>query len=97
MTRRRAAAFARLCGVVAAWLALTLAGPCAAQSAGARVLDRFDDLALWQVGASDGVSASLHAARGASGLALRLDFDLAGTAGYALVARPLDLDLPDNY
>jgi hypothetical protein len=95
-----AAFAARLCAVAAACLALVLAAPAAAQApapTAPRVLDRFDDLALWQVGASDGVGASLHAARGATGLALRLDFDLAGTAGYALVARSLALDLPENY
>ena len=80
-----------------AWLAFIAAGPSVAQSPGTTVLDRFDDLALWHASASDGVRASIHAGRGLTGLALRLDFDLAGTAGYALAARPLSLDLPDNY
>ena len=35
--------------------------------------------------------------RGLDGPALRLDFDLRGTAGYALAARALPLDLPANY
>ena len=62
-----------------------------------RVLDDFTDLAPWQPGASDGVRASIRPAPGVNGAALRLDFDLAGTAGYALAARALPLDLPANY
>ena len=62
-----------------------------------RVLDNFADIAPWQPGASDGVLASIHPADGVNGAALRLDFDLAGTAGYALAARALPLDLPSNY
>ena len=38
-----------------------------------------------------------HPAEGVDGPALRLDFDLAGTAGYALAARSLPLELPSNY
>jgi hypothetical protein len=62
-----------------------------------RELDDFSDLAPWQAGASDGVSASIHPAQGAEGAAMRLDFDLAGTAGYALAQRALPLELPANY
>ncbi len=52
-----------------------------------RVLDRFDDLAAWKASASDGVNASIGPADGISAAAaLRLDFDLGGTAGYALAA-----------
>ena len=87
----------RACVLAVACVALATAGTAAAQAPAARVLDRFDDLALWRAGSSDGVYASIHAGRGASGLALRLDFDFGGTAGYALAARPLDVDLPDNY
>jgi len=43
------------------------------------------------------VRASIHAAEGIDGRALQLDFDLAGTAGYALADRALPLDLPANY
>ena len=62
-----------------------------------RVLDRFDDLGAWKAAASDGVTAALSAAQGVAGPALRLDFDLGGTAGYAAAARALPLDLPPNY
>jgi hypothetical protein len=82
-------------------LMLALASPPApaqpAERLAARVLDRFDDLALWKATASDGANASIHAAAGARGLGMRLDFDLGGTAGYALATRPVDLQLPANY
>src|SRR5205823_2614713 len=62
-----------------------------------RGLDTFEQLAPWQPGASDGVRASIRSVAGPSGSALHLDFDLGGTAGYALAARTLPLDLPANY
>jgi F5/8 type C domain len=63
----------------------------------ATVLDRFDDLSPWKAAASDGVNASIERAQGVDGAALRLDFDLGGTAGYATASRALALDLPPNY
>ena len=60
-------------------------------------LNAFENIDLWKAGASDGVAASLKQAPGVSGPALRLDFDLHGTAGFALAARALPLDLPANY
>ena len=65
--------------------------------AAAHALDDFADLAAWQPVASDGVKASLGAATGPHGPALRLDFDLAGTAGYAIARRALPVDVPENY
>jgi F5/8 type C domain len=62
-----------------------------------RRLDGFDDLALWQGGASDGVRAALHAVAGLEGQALCLDFDFAGGAGYASARRALPIDFPPNY
>ena len=78
--------------------ALTV-GDAAAQApqAPARLLDDFADLSPWHAGASDGVRASIHAAEGIDGRGLQLDFDLAGTAGYAVADRALPLDLPPNY
>jgi len=84
-------------------LALTLPAGAArglAQPTGvspARVLDAFEDVSPWTAVASDGVQASVHATEGPAGRALRLDFDLAGTAGYALARRALPVDLPPNY
>ena len=62
-----------------------------------RMLDRFDDVSAWKAVASDGVTASLRGVVDAKRPALRLDFDLGGTAGYALARRDLPLELPDNY
>lgn len=62
-----------------------------------RVLDRFDDVAAWKAIASDGVTATVDRVIDAKRPALRLDFDLGGTAGYAIARRALPLDLPENY
>src|SRR5438093_1862042 len=62
-----------------------------------RLHNGFEDPALWQVGASDGVRAALRAVEGLAGQALCLDFDFAGNAGYASVRRALPLDFPPNY
>ena len=75
------------------------AAPLRAQTpdAQARVIDDFTTIGEWKAAASDGVRASIHRAAAADGRALRLDFDLAGTAGYALATRPVSLDLPDDF
>ncbi len=69
----------------------------AADPSSVRVLDAFDDIRPWTAVASDGVRASVHPAEGVGGRGLRLDFDLGGTAGYALARRALPLDLPPHY
>ncbi len=83
------------------WLGLPVAMPPVMAQAPApanmRVLDRFDDLGAWSASASDGAHASIRGAEGIDGRALRLDFDLGGTAGYASAARALPLELPSNY
>ncbi|HJU23151.1 MAG TPA: discoidin domain-containing protein [Casimicrobiaceae bacterium] len=66
-------------------------------SAQTRILDRFDDIAPWKAIASDGVTASLSRVFIAKRPAMELDFDLGGTAGYAIARRALPIDLPDNY
>ena len=80
---------------LAAWRSTTPALPADASSV--RVLDAFEDLTPWAAVASDGVRASVQPAEGVAGRALRLDFDLAGTAGYALARRALPLEMPANY
>jgi hypothetical protein len=69
----------------------------ASMRADAQTLDTFADLTRWKAGASTGVEASVRPAQGPQGPAMRMDFDLRGTAGYALAARALPLDLPGNY
>jgi hypothetical protein len=87
--------------VVALVIATAIGGATALHAQGTesapRLVDDFAAISSWRAGASDGVSASIHAVDGVDGGALRLDFDLAGTAGYALAARALSLDLPENY
>jgi hypothetical protein len=80
---------------LAVWVAPRPAS--AAEASSVRVLDSFDDVTPWTAVASDGVQASVHPAEGVRGGGLRLDFDLAGTAGYALAQRALQLDLPPHY
>ena len=62
-----------------------------------RILDEMDDIAAWKSLASDGVTASVHGAKGLHGNALVLEYDLAKTAGYAAATRALSVDLPDDY
>src|SRR5687768_1009002 len=62
-----------------------------------RYLDEMEDSAQWKFLASDGVSASVHGAKGVEGEALVLEFDLNNTAGYAAATRPLPVTLPDDY
>ncbi len=90
----------RRCWLTALYLALGLTmgawmSPLFAQLP--HLLDGFDDLTLWQVGASDGVQASLQAIEGLEGQALCLEFDFAGVAGYASARRALPIDFPPNY
>jgi F5/8 type C domain len=90
----RESPFVLLC--LALYLAVEVKmSPVSAQSP--RLLDGFEDLALWQVGASDGVLVALHAIGGLEGQALCLDFDFRGVAGYASVSRALPLDFPPDY
>ncbi|HEX2493642.1 MAG TPA: discoidin domain-containing protein [Steroidobacter sp.] len=62
-------------------------------------LDEMDDVASWRSLASDDVSASVHGAAGVNGVggAVVLEFDLAGTAGYAAATRKLPTTLPEDY
>src|SRR5687768_18428193 len=87
----------RLSAVAVACVWAALVAGHAAHASPVRVLDSFDDISAWKAIASDDVQASVHPAHGVHGRALRIDFDLAGTAGYALARRALPLTLPDNY
>ena len=62
-----------------------------------KYLDEMDEVSAWNALASDGVSASVHGAKGVEGNALVLEFDLAKTAGYAAATRVLPTTLPDDY
>jgi len=102
MTRDAAAARrphrATRCVLAALGLALAAWGtPHPAHPSTLRVLDAFEDMSPWTAVASDGVQAAVHPTEGVRGRGLRLDFDLAGTAGYALARRALPLDVPPHY
>src|SRR5262245_64358253 len=58
-----------------------------------RSLDEMEDVSAWKALSSDGVSASVHGAKGIEGNALVLEFDLANTAGYAAATRVLPTQL----
>nr|WP_315049651.1 discoidin domain-containing protein [uncultured Brevundimonas sp.] len=73
-----------------------MAGPAFAQQ-GARVLDDMDDAGRWEASASTDIVSSLSSVEGREGRAIRLDYDFAGKAGYAVASRPLAFDLPENY
>jgi hypothetical protein len=62
-----------------------------------KYLDEMDEVSAWKALASDGVSASVHGAKGVERNALVLEFDLAKTAGYAGATRVLPTTLPDDY
>ena len=76
-------------------LALGWAGGASAQTP--RVLDTFEDIAPWEVLASDAVKASKASAPGHEGSALRFDFDFSGVSGHAGVRRTLPITFPENY
>ena len=61
------------------------------------VLDDFSAPARWTATGSDGVRAAVAPAEGPRGGALRLDFDLGGTAGYATAQRALPVEFPSNF
>ncbi len=57
------------------------------------VLDDFADITAWSLHPAEGVRGSLHADSGA----LRLDVQFTHGTGYAVIRRPVALDLPENY
>lgn len=65
--------------------------------AGLQVLDEMNDISPWKALAADDTTASVHEAKGVQGGALVLEFDLAGTAGYAAATRKLAVELPEDY
>jgi hypothetical protein len=83
----------------AAWGALAclvalLAAPLSARGA---LLDDFEDLSAWSTGASEGVNVELAQDEGQRGMAMRVDFDFKGHAGYLIARKQVDWPLPDDY
>ena len=67
--------------------AMALALALAAAPARAALLDDFENLADWSTSASDGVSVELAQDDGYRGMAMRLDFDFKGNAGYVIARK----------
>lgn len=61
------------------------------------VLDDFERLDRWVVNASDGVEATIKPAPGSDGNCMQLDFDFRAGAGFVVVRREVDFELPENY
>lgn len=59
--------------------------------------DRFEESGAWRPAPADGVALTLSAAEGDAGVALRLDFDFRGRAGWAAIRREVGIDLPENW
>ena len=74
-----------------------LAAAAGAAASQPRTLDDFESASRWTATASDGVAASLSPVPGASGQALRLDYDFSKGSGYAVLRRELPLDLSGNF
>jgi hypothetical protein len=62
-----------------------------------RLLDDFENLSRWSVHPAEGVEAAIVSDSGLHGRALRLDVRFTRGTGYAVVRRPLDLELPPDY
>ena len=62
-----------------------------------RVLDDFENPAVWTVSATDDVKAALRAADGPHGRALCIDFDFGSVTGYISAQRALPIDYPARY
>lgn len=61
------------------------------------LLDDFEEASPWEARPAEGVVMTLGPAAGASGRAMRLDYDFRGRGGWAAARRHLPLELPDNW
>ena len=62
-----------------------------------RLLDGFDDLTAWKVSGSDEVKTRMRRVSDGEGGALCMDYDFGRVSGYAVAARELPLEFPENY
>ena len=62
-----------------------------------RVVDPFDGSLAWTVIATEGVQAKVRLVNGHDGQAMRLEFNFESGAGFCVVRREINLDLPENY
>jgi hypothetical protein len=75
-------------------MALLATSPVAAEET---VLDAFDDLSGWTAAVSDEGAVRMNLEETREGTVLRVDFDIPTEGGFAIVRRPIDLELPENY
>src|SRR5262249_51941279 len=61
------------------------------------MVDDFESTAAWTAVPADGVEMKLSSDAGASGRAMRIDFNFAHGGGYAVAHRAVDLTLPERY
>ncbi|HSS27769.1 MAG TPA: discoidin domain-containing protein [Usitatibacter sp.] len=80
-----------------AWVAAFHCAAAFGQPGQETLLDDFADVSPWTVEASEGVKASLRAAKGPAGAALCIDFDFGKVSGYAIARRRLPLTYPANF
>jgi hypothetical protein len=85
-----------LSGTVVFILMLPCAGP-AASADSMRVLDGFDDLAPWTVSGSDEVKVRMRRVDENENGALCMDYDFGRVSGYAVAARELPIEFPENF
>ncbi len=62
-----------------------------------KLLDDFENLAGWQLIASDGVRGKTESAPGHAGNAMAIDFEFHAGSGYAIAQKRIPLELPANY
>lgn len=78
-------------------LSLLAVGTAVAPQARAEVVDDFEEVSDWSAGASEGVRVEIAQDEGRRGMAMRLDFDFQGHAGYLIARKKIDLPLPEDY
>lgn len=81
------------------WLVLAVAALAARAAWGAepRVVDDFTDVSAWRVITAEGVRMTAHADTSAGAPAIRLDYEFVTGGGFAIIRRPIELALPENY
>jgi len=84
-------------------LALVLTGPVrhaaatAPATAATTILDDFNDLSGWTTSASEGAHVWLLPEPGATGMGMRIGYDLSAGGGWVIVRKAFSLSLPRNF
>lgn len=78
-------------------LALLIATAVGTAAPAPLLLDGFETPASWEAAGSDGVTSNIAEVPGDTGVALALNYDFGGVAGYAYARRPLPILFPENF